>query len=74
MKHIIRVGGFPLSFTSRNWYIWIHRKPVGKLPVGKKNIGRLKLCAVTAVAMSLGSTLMLLMVRAGIGVGKDMIP
>tara|TARA_B100000886_G_scaffold338911_1_gene302896 strand:- start:8722 stop:9042 length:321 start_codon:yes stop_codon:yes gene_type:complete len=35
---------------------------------------RLKLCAVSAVAMSLGSTLMLLMVRAGIGVGKDMIP
>jgi hypothetical protein len=35
---------------------------------------RLKLCAVTAIAMSLGSTLMLLMVRAGIGVGKDMIP
>ena len=35
---------------------------------------RLKLCAVTAVAMSLGSTLMLLMVRAGFGVGEDMIP
>jgi len=35
---------------------------------------RLKLCAVTAIAMSMGSTLMLLMVRAGIGVGKDMIP
>ena len=35
---------------------------------------RLKLCAVSAIAMSLGSTLMLLMVRAGIGVGKDMIP
>ena len=33
-----------------------------------------KLCAVTALAMSLGSTLMLLMVRSGIGVGEDMIP
>ncbi len=35
---------------------------------------RIKLCAVTALAMAMGSTLMLLMVRAGIGVGKDMIP
>ena len=35
---------------------------------------RIKLCAVTALAMSLGSTLMLLMVRAGFGVGNDMIP
>jgi len=35
---------------------------------------RLKLCAVTAIAMSMGSTLMLLMVRSGIGMGKDMIP
>ena len=35
---------------------------------------RIKLCAVTALAMSLGSTLMLLMVRAGIGGGSDMIP
>ena len=32
---------------------------------------RLKLCAVSALAMSLGSTLMLLMIRAGIGVGKE---
>jgi hypothetical protein len=32
---------------------------------------RLKLCAVSALAMSMGSTLMLLMVRAGIGVGKE---
>ena len=35
---------------------------------------RLKLCGVTAIAMSLGSTLMLLMVRSGIGVGRDAIP
>ena len=35
---------------------------------------RLKLCAVSAVAMMIGSTAMLLMIRAGIGVGKDMIP
>ena len=35
---------------------------------------RLKLCGVTAIAMSLGSTLMLLMVRSGIGVGSDAIP
>ena len=35
---------------------------------------RFKLCAVTAIAMSMGSTLMLLMVRAGIGVGTDVIP
>ena len=43
--------------------------------IDRKNIStRLKLCAVTAVAMSMGSTLMLLMVRAGIGVGKDYIP
>ena len=33
---------------------------------------RLKLCAISALAMSMGSTLMLLMVRAGIGVGKVM--
>jgi hypothetical protein len=32
---------------------------------------RLKLCAFSALAMSLGSTLMLLMIRAGIGVGKE---
>ena len=31
---------------------------------------RLKLCAVTAVAMSMGSTLMLLMIRAGVGMGQ----
>ena len=35
---------------------------------------RLKLCAVSAAAMMIGSTAMLLMIRAGIGVGKDMIP
>lgn len=33
---------------------------------------RLKLCAVSAIAMSMGSTLMLLMVRAGIGVGETL--
>ena len=40
----------------------------------KDMVVRLKLCAISAIAMSMGSTLMLLMVRAGIGVGKDMIP
>ena len=35
---------------------------------------RVKLCAVSALAMMIGSTIMLLMIRAGIGVGKDMIP
>jgi len=41
--------------------------------IDKKDLGvRLKLCAVTALAMSMGSTLMLLMVRAGIGVGKTL--
>lgn len=40
--------------------------------IDKKDLGvRLKLCAVSALAMSMGSTLMLLMVRAGIGVGKE---
>jgi len=34
---------------------------------------RLKLCTVSAVAMMIGSTLMLLMIRAGFGIGKDMI-
>ena len=33
---------------------------------------RLKLCAISALAMSLGSTFMLLMVRAGIGVGREL--
>ena len=33
---------------------------------------RLKLCAISALAMSLGSTLMLLMLRAGIGVGREL--
>jgi len=41
--------------------------------IDKKDLNvRLKLCAVTALAMSMGSTLMLLMVRAGIGVGKTL--
>jgi len=41
--------------------------------IDKKDLGvRLKLCAVTALAMSMGSTLMLLMVRAGIGVGQTL--
>jgi hypothetical protein len=41
--------------------------------IDKKDLSvRLKLCAVTALAMSMGSTLMLLMVRAGIGVGQTL--
>jgi hypothetical protein len=41
--------------------------------IDKKDLGvRLKLCAVTALAMSMGSTLMLLMIRAGIGVGQTL--
>ncbi len=35
---------------------------------------RFKMCLVTAWAMMLGSTLMLLMIRAGWGVGTDAIP
>jgi hypothetical protein len=35
---------------------------------------RIKLCAISAVAMMIGSTVMLLMIRAGLGVGKDLIP
>lgn len=35
---------------------------------------RFKICAVGAVAMMFGSTLMLLMIRSGIGVGSDLIP
>jgi hypothetical protein len=35
---------------------------------------RIKLCAVSAFGMMLGSTIMLLMIRSGIGVGKDFIP
>ena len=41
--------------------------------IDKKDLGvRLKLCAVTALAMSMGSTLMLLMIRAEIGVGQTL--
>ena len=41
--------------------------------IDRKDLGvRLKLCAVTALAMSMGSTLMLLMIRAGIGVGQTL--
>ena len=39
-----------------------------------KTIERFKICCVSALAMMFGSTLMLLMVREGIGVGKDLIP
>ena len=39
-----------------------------------KTIDRFKICCVSALAMMFGSTLMLLMVREGIGVGKDLIP
>ena len=35
---------------------------------------RLRLCAVTSASMVIGSTTMLLMVRAGWGVGVDAIP
>jgi len=35
---------------------------------------RFRLCLVTAVAMVIGSTAMLLMIRAGFGVGTDAIP
>tara|TARA_R110001583_G_scaffold17957_11_gene72169 strand:- start:10268 stop:10558 length:291 start_codon:yes stop_codon:yes gene_type:complete len=40
-----------------------------------KDMGvRIKLCAISAVAMMIGSTVMLMMIRAGLGVGKDLIP
>jgi len=35
---------------------------------------RFRMTLVTAMSMMLGSTLMLLMIRAGIGVGTDFIP
>ena len=35
---------------------------------------RFKICSVGATSMMFGSTAMLLMIRAGIGVGSDMIP
>ena len=35
---------------------------------------RFRLCLASAFAMVIGSTLMLLMIRAGIGVGSDFIP
>ena len=35
---------------------------------------RFKMTLITAMSMMLGSTLMLLMIRAGIGVGQDFIP
>lgn len=35
---------------------------------------RFKMTLITAMSMMLGSTLMLLMIRAGIGVGHDFIP
>ena len=35
---------------------------------------RFKMTIVTAFSMMIGSTLMLLMIRAGLGVGQDFIP
>ena len=69
-----------------NWYSyaivhdWIITQAFLNLPsilffIDQKNMKiSLKLCDVSAVAMMIGSTAMLLMIRAGIGVGKDMIP
>ena len=56
--------GLPyLNFLGAMW--WIDEKDIKE---------RLKMTTVIAFAMCLGSTLMLLMVRAGIGVGHDFIP
>ena len=35
---------------------------------------RFRLCLISAFAMVFGSTLMLLMIRSGVGVGTDVIP
>ena len=52
-----------LNFPFTHWFI------------EEKNImERFRMCLITAFAMMLGSTLMLLMIRAGIGVGTDAIP
>ena len=43
--------------------------------IDEKDIAeRFRLCLISAFAMVLGSTLMLLMIRSGIGIGTDMIP
>ncbi len=40
----------------------------------KDIVERFRLCLISAFAMVIGSTLMLLMIRSGVGVGTDMIP
>jgi hypothetical protein len=40
----------------------------------KDIMNRFKLTLITAFSMVIGSTMMLLMVRAGLGVGTDVIP
>jgi uncharacterized membrane protein YidH (DUF202 family) len=56
--------GLPfLNFLGAMW--WIDEKDTKE---------RLKMTTVTAFSMVLGSTLMLLMVREGFGVGVDFIP
>ncbi len=39
----------------------------------KDIVERFRLCLISAFAMVIGSTLMLLMIRSGVGVGTDMI-
>jgi hypothetical protein len=52
-----------LNFPFIHWFI------------DEQDIGeRFKMTLVTAFSMMLGSTLMLLMIRAGLGVGTDAIP
>ena len=52
-----------LNFPFTHWFI--EEKDISE---------RFRMCFVTAFAMMLGSTLMLLMIRSGWGVGTDVIP
>ena len=64
-----------LSFRNNNITILIYYFPSILFFIDQKNMKiSLKLCAVSAVALMIGSTAMLHMILAGIGVGKDMIP
>ena len=60
------VLGFFLPFMNFPFIHWF---------IDEKDIAeRFKLCLCSAFAMVLGSTLMLLMIREGIGLGTDAIP
>ena len=49
--------------------------PFSRAFIDHKDMGvRLRLCGIASLGMVLGSTMMLLMIRAGWGVGVDAIP